>query len=114
MLREGPVPEVLEYCLQDVRIVADFYRLARRDGKLFVDGHLKKGKERIELGRLEAAMEVAGEIPAFACDACGETFERYQLFPAGDGYGVLCEFCEENESVSEGVPSKGQTGAKVG
>lgn len=95
LLRAGEVEKVLAYCEQDVRIVVELYRRARQTGKLAVDGYLKKGKERIELGRLEAAMEVAGEIPAFACDACGETFERYQLFPAGDGYGVLCEMCEE-------------------
>lgn len=56
-------------------------------------------------------MEVAGEIPAFDCDGCGGTYERYQLFPAGDGYNVVCEFCEEEKA---GVPDKGQTGAKAG
>ena len=58
MLRAGRVEEVLDYCAEDVRIVADLYRLALRDGSLKVDGYLKKGKERIELGRLEVAIEV--------------------------------------------------------
>ena len=59
LLRAGRVEEVLSYCAEDVRIVADLYRLAVRDRKLCVDGYLKKGKERVELGRLEVPIDVS-------------------------------------------------------
>ncbi len=60
LLREGRVDEVFEYCEQDVRIVAELYRLARERGTLYVDGYLKRGEERIELGRLEVPIDVSG------------------------------------------------------
>ncbi len=60
LLREGRVDEVFEYCEQDVRIVAELYRLAREQGTLYVDGYLKRGEERIELGRLEVPIDVSG------------------------------------------------------
>lgn len=37
---------------------ADLYRLARKRGTLFVVGYLKKGSERVGLGRLEVPIEV--------------------------------------------------------
>lgn len=60
LLRAGKVKEVLDYCEQDTRIVADLYRLARERGTLKVDGYLKRGSERFDLGRLEVAIEVPG------------------------------------------------------
>jgi len=61
MLRVGKVREVLDYCEADTRMVADLYLLARERGTLRVDGYLKKGSERHELGRLEVPIEVQME-----------------------------------------------------
>lgn len=58
LLRQGRVEEVLAYCERDTRIVADLYRRARQTGRLYVSGYLKKGKERIDLGRLEVPIGV--------------------------------------------------------
>ncbi len=60
LLREGREDEVLAYCAADTRLVADLYRLARERGTLFVEGYLKRGSERVDLGRLEVAIAVPG------------------------------------------------------
>jgi len=73
MLRAGKVEEVLDYCERDTRIVADLYRLARRDGKLAVDGYLKRGSERVELGRLEVAVSIPdGDLASGTCERCDD------------------------------------------
>lgn len=54
--------EVLAYCAADARLVADLYRIALRDGRLFVDGYLKKGSERFDLGRLEVRVDVRAPL----------------------------------------------------
>ncbi len=58
LLRQGRVREVLDYCEADTRLVAALYRLARDRGYLCVDGYLKKGSERVKLGRLEVPIVV--------------------------------------------------------
>ncbi len=63
LLRQGRVREVLDYCEADTRIVAALYRLAVERGTLFVDGYLKKGSERIELGRLEVRVATGMTSP---------------------------------------------------
>lgn len=58
LLRAGREEEVLAYCAADTRLVADLYRLARERGALRVDGYLKRGSERVDLGRLEVVVDV--------------------------------------------------------
>ena len=58
LLQEEKVEEVLNYCEDDVRLVAGLYRIASERGKLFVDGYTKIEGERVELGRLEVPIEV--------------------------------------------------------
>ena len=61
MLKAGRIEEVLDYCEQDVRLVAELYRIASRTGKLFVNGYTKIDGKRVDLGRLEVAIEIGGE-----------------------------------------------------
>ena len=58
LLREGKVEEVLRYCEQDVRLVAELYRIARETDLLFVDGYAKRDGQRVELGRLEVPVSI--------------------------------------------------------
>lgn len=56
--RTGRVEGVLAYREQDARIVPFLYRPAARRGTLKVDGYLKRGKGRVELGRLEVPVGI--------------------------------------------------------
>ena len=58
LLQEGKVEEVLNYCEDDVRLVADIYRIASERGKLFVDGYTKVDGQRVKLGRLEVPVPI--------------------------------------------------------
>ena len=60
LLRADRVDEVLSYCADDTRLVAALYKLAKDKGTLYVDAYLKKGSERVDLGRLEVPIEVPG------------------------------------------------------
>ncbi len=96
LLREGRVDEVQAYCAEDARIVAELYRLARRDGKLAVDAYLKKGKERIELGRLEVAIEIPdGDLPSGTCERCDDGMPADELVRVGGE--TVCQPCAEEE-----------------
>ena len=58
LLREGRTEEALDYCENDVRLVASLYRTARQNGKLAVDGYTKRDGVKVELGPLEVPVEV--------------------------------------------------------
>lgn len=94
MLRDGREEEVLAYCEQDTRIVADLYRLARERGTLYVDGYLKKGSERIDLGRLEVAVSVPdGDLASGTCERCDDGMPLDELV-RHEGE-VVCQPCAE-------------------
>ncbi len=87
---------MLDYCAQDARIVADLYRLARRTGRLNVDGYLKKGDERIELGRLEVAVPVTllgGDLLSGTCERCDDGMPADELVSYGGK--TVCQTCAE-------------------
>ncbi len=82
------------YCAADTRIVADLYRLARRDGKLTVDGYLKRGSERVELGSLEIPVPVPnGELASGTCERCDDGMPADELVRHGDR--TVCQTCAE-------------------
>ncbi len=106
-LRAGRVQEVLDYCEQDARIVADLYRLARERGTLRVDGYLKKGSERVELGRLEVAVSVpGGDLACGTCERCDDGMPLDELVRDGDE--TVCQTCaEEAEEAEDGRAGEG-------
>lgn len=94
LLRAGEVEEVLAYCEADTRIVAELYRLARERETLYVDGYLKKGSERIEVGRLEVAVSVPdGDLASGTCERCDDGMPADELVQHR-GMAV-CQTCAE-------------------
>lgn len=94
MLRVGKVEQVLDYCEADTQIVADLYHLAYERGTLFVDGYLKRGSERVELGRLEVAVDVTeDDLGSGVCERCDDEMPTDEL--VFNGGRTVCQTCAE-------------------
>lgn len=94
LLAAGRIEEVLDYCEADTRIVADLYRLVLERRVLFVDGYLKRGEERTELGRLEVAIPLPDDdLPSGTCQRCDDGMPADELVQyEGE---IVCQPCAE-------------------